>query len=174
MRPSQFSNLFRAFFTFSTLTRVRPFSQPSLRYSPTTLRSMPTIPFLGSLFGSSSSSSNNMSYPDQRTPDEWRAVLGRKVPLSWPKGRKLKKEKEKSGRAWFPAIRWGCVQNSGLGCVLSRLVMIRGQTYRPNFQIWLVSAFSYGPRLIDSIASASSNPVYLIVQTLIQVRWSGH
>ncbi|KAI1805360.1 SelR-domain-containing protein [Daldinia bambusicola] len=77
MRLSPFSKVFRAFFTFSTLNRVRPLSHPSLRHSPTTLRSMPTIPFLGSLFGSSSSSTNNMSYPDQRTPDEWRAVLSK-------------------------------------------------------------------------------------------------
>lgn len=39
---------------------------------------MPSIPFLGSFFGSSAS--NNMAsqnYPDQRTPDEWRAVLNK-------------------------------------------------------------------------------------------------
>lgn len=34
------------------------------------------MPF-GSLFGSSSSSANKVSYPDERTPDEWRAVLSK-------------------------------------------------------------------------------------------------
>jgi len=38
---------------------------------------MSSIPFIGSLFSSSSSKSSNMSYPDQRTPDEWRAVLNK-------------------------------------------------------------------------------------------------
>ncbi|KAI0113306.1 SelR-domain-containing protein [Daldinia grandis] len=75
MRFSQFSKLFRAFFTFSTLTKVRPLAHQPLRYNTTPFKSMPTIPFIGSLFGSSSSQSNNMSYPDQRTPEEWRAVL---------------------------------------------------------------------------------------------------
>jgi peptide-methionine (R)-S-oxide reductase len=35
---------------------------------------MPSIPFLGSLF-SSTPASNKMSYPDQRSKDEWQAVL---------------------------------------------------------------------------------------------------
>lgn len=36
---------------------------------------MPTIPFLGSLFGSSAS--EKMSYPDERSPQEWQAVLNK-------------------------------------------------------------------------------------------------
>lgn len=38
---------------------------------------MPTIPFLSSFFGTSSSSSNKMpeNYPVQKSADEWRAVL---------------------------------------------------------------------------------------------------
>ncbi|KAH6608580.1 transcription repressor [Trichoderma cornu-damae] len=40
---------------------------------------MSGIPFLSALFGSSSSKpSYSMSYPDQRTDDEWRAVLSPK------------------------------------------------------------------------------------------------
>ncbi|KAI8965095.1 SelR-domain-containing protein [Daldinia sp. FL1419] len=77
MRLYPFSNLFRAFFPFSTLARVRPLTRQSLRHNPATLKSMPTIPFIGSLFGTSSSPSKNMTYPDQRTPDEWRAVLSK-------------------------------------------------------------------------------------------------
>ncbi|KAH7161392.1 SelR domain-containing protein [Dactylonectria macrodidyma] len=45
------------------------------------LRPAPARPmssFLGSLFGSSSSNkSSDMSYPDQRTNDEWRAILNK-------------------------------------------------------------------------------------------------
>lgn len=38
---------------------------------------MSGIPFLSGLFGSSSSKSSDMSYPDKRTNDEWRAVLNK-------------------------------------------------------------------------------------------------
>ncbi|KAB8073886.1 Mss4-like protein [Aspergillus leporis] len=44
----------------------------------TTLKAVPGIPFLGSLFSSSAKSENqenNMSYPDQRNNEEWRAIL---------------------------------------------------------------------------------------------------
>ncbi|RAK97725.1 peptide-methionine (R)-S-oxide reductase [Aspergillus ibericus CBS 121593] len=62
-------------------------SQParSLRHHPrpisgaTVLRAAPTIPFLGSFFSSSAKfntqDDSNMSYPDQRSPDAWQAVL---------------------------------------------------------------------------------------------------
>ncbi len=36
---------------------------------------MPSIPLLSSFFGSSASASGKMSYPEERTPDEWRAIL---------------------------------------------------------------------------------------------------
>ncbi|KAF9876349.1 methionine-r-sulfoxide reductase [Colletotrichum karsti] len=67
-------------YTFSNLTRARapqlaavqqPFVTRPLRAS------MPTVPFLGALFGSSSSSQDKMSYPDKRSDDEWRAVLNK-------------------------------------------------------------------------------------------------
>lgn len=38
------------------------------------LRAAPTIPFLGALF-SSKAAAEEMSYPDQRSEDQWRAVL---------------------------------------------------------------------------------------------------
>lgn len=38
---------------------------------------MSGIPFLGALFGTSASKSSDMSYPDKRTNDEWRAVLNK-------------------------------------------------------------------------------------------------
>lgn len=42
----------------------------------TVLKSMPAIPFLSSFFGTTSSSPK-MSYPVQKTDDEWRAVLSK-------------------------------------------------------------------------------------------------
>ncbi|KAI1106547.1 SelR-domain-containing protein [Jackrogersella minutella] len=75
MRLPSFSNLLRTLYSFPHLTKVRPLVHQSLSSNSTTLKSMPSIPFLSSLFGSSSNPSSNMSYPDQRTPDEWRAVL---------------------------------------------------------------------------------------------------
>jgi hypothetical protein len=60
----------------NTLTRA---AGPRTRHQLTATR--PTTPrpmsFLGSLFGSSSSKPSNMTYPDQRTDDEWRAVLNK-------------------------------------------------------------------------------------------------
>ncbi|KAI0477652.1 SelR-domain-containing protein [Xylariaceae sp. FL0804] len=64
-------HLLRSLYAFSSFARVRPSAaqHQALHRNPSPLRSMPTIPFLGSLF--SSSSSSKMSYPDERTPDEW-------------------------------------------------------------------------------------------------------
>ncbi|KAJ1338338.1 peptide-methionine (R)-S-oxide reductase [Microdochium nivale] len=80
MRMPPFSSLLRTLFTLSSLGRVRVASAAQAQQAPNLLRqqqlkSMPTIPFLSSLFGSGSSSSNDMSYPDKRSDDEWRAVL---------------------------------------------------------------------------------------------------
>ncbi|OTB09635.1 hypothetical protein M426DRAFT_316180 [Hypoxylon sp. CI-4A] len=78
MRLPPFSHFIRTIFAFSHLSRVRPTTahQP-LRRNQITLKSMPTIPFFSNLFGSNSNPSNTMSYPDQRTSDEWRAVLSK-------------------------------------------------------------------------------------------------
>lgn len=63
-------------YTFSNLTRVsrtyRPVHLPTVQ--ATHLRSMS---FLGALFGSSVSKAPEMSYPDKRSNDEWRAVLNK-------------------------------------------------------------------------------------------------
>lgn len=48
---------------------------PSPATRGTILKSMPTLPFLGSLF--SSSASQNMSYPVEKSNDEWQAVLSK-------------------------------------------------------------------------------------------------
>lgn len=67
--------------------RARDFTSSSSPRLPkkraTIVRSMPVIPFLTSLFSSSSSSQNgkNMGeYPDKRGEDEWRAVLSKGKP----------------------------------------------------------------------------------------------
>lgn len=77
MRLPSVSTIVRIFYTFTNATRLQV---PQRALSPfvrgTAIRSMPTIPFLGSLF-SSSSSSANMTYPDQRTEQEWQAVLNK-------------------------------------------------------------------------------------------------
>ncbi|PKY03162.1 peptide methionine sulfoxide reductase B3 [Aspergillus campestris IBT 28561] len=57
---------------FPRLTPTHSFSFPITR--TILLKAAPTIPFMGSSF-SSSAAQNNMSYPDQRSNDEWRAVL---------------------------------------------------------------------------------------------------
>ncbi|KAH6981133.1 Mss4-like protein [Ilyonectria sp. MPI-CAGE-AT-0026] len=65
----------------STLTRTLSIRvNPHLPLRRATLRPVPIRPmssFLGSLFGTSSSKSSNMSYPDQRTNDEWQAILNK-------------------------------------------------------------------------------------------------
>lgn len=72
-------------YTVSSLTRARA-AQTQTRFVPALLnhRSIPLragmpIPFLSSLFGTSSSSSSDKmtSYPDKRTDDEWRTVLNK-------------------------------------------------------------------------------------------------
>lgn len=66
----------RFIFSLSSFARVQSPHQIRQRaLQPLRLQSMSSIPFLSALFGSSSKPSSNMSYPDQRTDDEWRAIL---------------------------------------------------------------------------------------------------
>lgn len=76
----KFPNFPTIIHTFHTLSKhsarastqyraLTPFTRATL------YKSMPTIPFLSSLF--SSSSTSNMSYPLQKSDDEWRAVLSK-------------------------------------------------------------------------------------------------
>lgn len=76
MRFPQLSTFTRAWFTFLTLSRPQISRVSAASAKTQTLRSMPSIPLIGALFGSRQSSSN-MSYPDERSPDEWRAVLSK-------------------------------------------------------------------------------------------------
>jgi peptide-methionine (R)-S-oxide reductase len=52
---------------------------PALPTRTLPLRAGMPIPFISSLFGTSSSASDKMSYPDKRSDDEWRAVLNKGV-----------------------------------------------------------------------------------------------
>jgi peptide-methionine (R)-S-oxide reductase len=81
MRSPKLPTPIRTLYTFrNTSTRLShshyKASQPFTR--GTILKSMPTIPFLSSFF--SSSSSPKMSYPVQKTENEWRAVLSKGTP----------------------------------------------------------------------------------------------
>lgn len=72
-----FSSLLFSFTHFATRARNPPHTALSASITSRPLRaSMSGIPFLGALFGSKSSSSN-MTYPDQRSKDEWQAVLNK-------------------------------------------------------------------------------------------------
>ncbi|KKY15668.1 putative methionine-r-sulfoxide reductase [Diplodia seriata] len=76
MRFPSFPTVVRAFYTLSNTTARRFPSVHGLANTPRipySIKSMPTIPFLGSLF--STSSRNTMSYPLQKSDEEWRAVL---------------------------------------------------------------------------------------------------
>lgn len=81
MRIPTFSALVRTFYTISNYTISRI---PSTQYKAiqpltrgTVLKSIPTIPFLSVFFGTSSS--QNMSYPVQKTDEEWQAVLSKGI-----------------------------------------------------------------------------------------------
>lgn len=79
MRFPTFPTLLRTFYTLSNYTARASSQYKSIQplARGTVLKSMPTIPFLSSLFGTSSSSSSNMSHPVQKSDDEWRAVLNK-------------------------------------------------------------------------------------------------
>jgi len=72
----RFSSTFlRTFYRFTNFT-TRPIARYGTIQQRSVVKSMPSFPFLGSLF-SSSSSSKNMSYPLQKSDDEWQAVLSK-------------------------------------------------------------------------------------------------
>ncbi|RQM08274.1 hypothetical protein DH86_00001464 [Scytalidium sp. 3C] len=74
MRLPKFSSIIRTIYTLNF--RNRPAYPHHIAFEHVTqrriLKSMPTIPFLSHFF-SSSSNSSNMSYPVQKSEDEWRA-----------------------------------------------------------------------------------------------------
>jgi len=88
MRIPNFPTIIRTFYTISnhsirTSTQYKAL-QPFTR--GTILRSMPTIPFLSSFF--STSNPTKMSYPVQKSDDEWQAVLSKGTPLFPPPRKK--------------------------------------------------------------------------------------
>ncbi|KAL2069511.1 hypothetical protein VTL71DRAFT_14190 [Oculimacula yallundae] len=79
MRFPTFPTLLRTFYTFSNYS-----ARVSTQYKTlqpltrgTVIKSMPTIPFLSTFFGTSTNNSSKMSHPVQKTDDEWRAVLNK-------------------------------------------------------------------------------------------------
>jgi len=80
MRFPTFPTIIRTFYTLSNYSARLPHNQykalqPFTR--GTLLKSMPTIPFLSSFFGTNSSSRKDMSYPVQKSNEEWQAVLSK-------------------------------------------------------------------------------------------------
>ncbi|KAK8196098.1 hypothetical protein M8818_007251 [Zalaria obscura] len=75
MRLPSIPNLVRTFYAFSNSTfRAAPAPLRSAGLlRPIAQKSMPTIPFLGALFGTSQR--NDMSYPLKKSDDEWQAQL---------------------------------------------------------------------------------------------------
>jgi len=78
MKFPTFPTIIRTFYTFSNYSARAATQYKALTplSRATIYKSMPTFPFLSSLF-SSSSSSSNMSYPVQKSDDEWQAVLSK-------------------------------------------------------------------------------------------------
>ncbi|KAL9607763.1 MAG: hypothetical protein Q9167_007346 [Letrouitia subvulpina] len=88
MRFPPFPTFVRTFYTLSSITTATShfFARSSAQLHAlapssnrvTVLRSMPTIPFLGSLFSSSASNSKDMAdYPVKKSDDEWQAILNK-------------------------------------------------------------------------------------------------
>ncbi|CAL3969435.1 hypothetical protein PZA11_006014 [Diplocarpon coronariae] len=78
MRFPNFPTFLRTFYTFSNYTSARVSTQYRAFQSfsrGAVINSMPTIPFLSSLF--STGNSSNMTYPVQKTDEEWQAVLSK-------------------------------------------------------------------------------------------------
>jgi peptide-methionine (R)-S-oxide reductase len=96
MRFPTFPTLLRTFHTVSNTTSAFFRSSPAHTIGrtlyntpqrPILYRSMPNIPFLGALFGTSSSMADNTNYPVQKTEGEWQAQLspGASIPSLHPR-----------------------------------------------------------------------------------------
>jgi hypothetical protein len=75
MRLPTWPSLIRTFYTLSNYTARTQTPFKALQPSTRLIKSMPTIPFIGSFF--SSNSSSKMSFPVQKSDDEWQAVLSK-------------------------------------------------------------------------------------------------
>ena len=70
----------------NTTSRRFPYIRGSTLYPApriTVLRSMPTIPFISSLFSSSSDKMSSQDFPVQKTKGEWQAVLSKGKPQTY-------------------------------------------------------------------------------------------
>jgi len=80
MRVPSFPSIVRTFYTIANATAIFRSQQPYRALGPLNkpfaLRSMPSIPFFGSLF-SSTPASSRMTYADNRSDQEWQAVLNK-------------------------------------------------------------------------------------------------
>ena len=89
MRLPSFPTLIRTFYTISNTTTSRFFnpkaplqtlaSSPLNRGGVIGFKSMPTVPFLSSLFSTSAQSKQMADYPVKKSDDEWRAVLNKGI-----------------------------------------------------------------------------------------------
>jgi hypothetical protein len=79
MRIPSLPNFVRTFYAFSNATFHRatpaPFSLSATRPGVALRASMPTIPFIGSLFHTAET--RNMTHPVQKSDDEWRMQLNK-------------------------------------------------------------------------------------------------
>ncbi|EAL88637.2 Peptide methionine sulfoxide reductase B3 [Aspergillus fumigatus] len=79
MRFQHFTRFLRILTTAPSITSLSPRSITRIPFPvsrATALKAAPTIPFLSSFFSSSAKAEeSNMSYPEQRSEAEWRAVL---------------------------------------------------------------------------------------------------
>jgi hypothetical protein len=89
MRFLSFPNLLRTFHTVTNTTSAFFRSSPASTLGRTIYgtpqrailyRSMPNIPFIGALFGSSSRMPDNTNYPVQKTEGEWQTELSPGTP----------------------------------------------------------------------------------------------
>lgn len=92
MRFPSFPSLVRTLYTIANATAALRAQQPYRAlgplHRPFILRSMPSIPFFGSLF-SSTPASAKMTYPDQRSDGEWQAVLNKGMSALYPPFRRM-------------------------------------------------------------------------------------
>ena len=82
MRVPNFPTIIKTFYSLSNYTNRNTTQYKALQpfTRATVYKSMPTIPFLANFFGTSSSSSSKMSFPVQKSDEEWQAVLSKGTP----------------------------------------------------------------------------------------------
>lgn len=81
MRFPSLPNLVRTLYTISnaTLYRTPRIANTLHRIATPAPRLMPTLPFIGALFGTSSSQRDTMSYPVDKPANEWQAQLSKGI-----------------------------------------------------------------------------------------------